>query len=238
MANPQNFSAPASPALVRALFSDIARRYDLINDLQSFGLHRRWKDQVVRLAQVRPGGRALDVCCGTGDIAFRLARAGATTVGLDFSEPMLQVAAERQREAGAAVEFMHGDAMNLPFAPGQFEIVTIGYGLRNLPEVAGGLRELARVLQPGGRAVILDFARPRQPLWRALYFAYLRAVVPLFGRTFCGSTAAYAYILESLRRYPDAEVITATMIQAGFARVECRELLGGVMTIHVGWKPS
>lgn len=224
---------------VQDLFAAVAPRYDFINDLQSFGLHRLWKRRLVALAEVRPGQRALDVCCGTGDIAFALAAAGARVTGLDFSEPMLAVARRRASKSPAESsaenpEFQQGDALALPFAEASFDRVTMGYGLRNLRDLEGGLRELARVTQPGGRALILDFGKPPNALWRSLYFLHLRTVVPLLGRLFCGDADTHSYILESLRRYPEAREISRRMEATGWTQVEYWGLLGGVMTIHRG----
>lgn len=216
---------------VRDLFATVAPRYDLINDLQSFGLHRVWKRRLVDLAGVRPGEKALDLCCGTGDIAFELARAGAEVTGVDFSEPMLAVA--RRRNLGGA-RFEQGDALALRFAPGTFDLVTVGYGLRNLRSIEAGLAEIARVSRPGARLLVLDFAKPTNRLWRALYFLHLRTMVPVMGRLFCGDAQTHGYILESLRRYPEAGGIVRRMEEAGWVPTEWWGLLGGVMTIHRG----
>jgi demethylmenaquinone methyltransferase/2-methoxy-6-polyprenyl-1,4-benzoquinol methylase len=239
MGNRYYVEGPARAAGVRDLFARIAPRYDRINDLQSFGLHRVWKDRLVRLAEPAPGRRALDLCCGTGDVAFALAAAGADVVGLDFSEPMLAVARRRQPEqasrAGAGpVKFLQGDALALPFPDATFDVVTISYGLRNLADLDGGLREMLRVLRPGGRALVLDFGKPDHALWRALYFAYLRRVVPLFGRWFCGDAATHAYILESLQKYPGQRGVEERMRATGFVETRIVNLLGGVMSINVG----
>ncbi len=224
---------------VRDLFAAVAPRYDLINDLQSLGLHRRWKKLMVRQAAPRPGQHALDLCCGTGDIAFALAAAGARVTGVDFSEPMLAVARRRATRLERAhgprprlPEFLQGDALALPFPDATFDIVTIAYGLRNLADIHAGLSEMARVTRPGGRLVVLDFGRPPNRLWRTLYFLHLRTIVPLLGRIFCGDPETHGYILESLRHYPDAPEIQARMEQAGWSRVRWRRLLGGVMTLH------
>lgn len=216
---------------VQDLFGTIARRYDLVNDLQSFGLHRWWKRRLARLAGVREGTTALDVCCGTGDVALVLARRGARVTGLDFSEAMLAVA--RQRAAGHGnIELVQGDALQLPFADGAFEVVTISYGLRNLSDVEGGLREMWRVLRPGGRLLILDFGKPENRLWRAISFAYLEKVVPWLGRWFSGDAAAYAYILESLRAYPAQTGVRGLLERLPAATVQIVNLLGGIMSIH------
>ena len=203
------FYAPGEQraAKVNDLFAAIARRYDLINDLQSFGLHRLWKRRVVRLTQIKPGDRALDLCCGTGDIALALAQRGAETVGLDFSDKMLEVAAVRSQKSEARSrkenpQFIQGDAQAVPFADNSFDIVTVGYGLRNLTSWERGLDEMFRVAKPGARLIVLDFGKPANGLWRKIYFAHLRCSVPLIGLLFCGNASAYAYILESLKHYP------------------------------------
>ncbi len=229
---------------VQDLFTAIAPRYDLVNDLQSFGLHRFWKRRLVKLAGVGPGQRALDLCCGTGDVTFRLARTGAETVGLDFSEAMLAVARQRlcdgQMKFPAAapleVHFLAGDALNLPFPDAHFDAVTVAYGLRNLSSWEAGLAEMARVTRAGGRLVVLDFGKPDYAPWRSLYFAYLRWMVPVFGRLFCGEAALYAYILESLQHYPAQRGVAARMVALGCVQVNLINLLGGVMALNFAVK--
>lgn len=230
----------ARAARVGDLFATIARRYDLINDLQSFGLHRRWKRRLVDLAQPGPETRALDLCCGTGDLAFELARRGARVVGLDFSAAMLEVA--RTRAAGEPsrrpVRFVRGDAQRVPFPDNTFEIVTVGYGLRNLADWRKGLAEMWRVATPGGRLLVLDFGKPDHPLWRRLYGAYLRCGVPLFGRVFCGDAQTHAYILESLRHYPAQRGVAEQMRALHCDDVRIVNLLGGAMGISHGRKQA
>ncbi|MBI5773733.1 MAG: bifunctional demethylmenaquinone methyltransferase/2-methoxy-6-polyprenyl-1,4-benzoquinol methylase UbiE [Verrucomicrobia bacterium] len=242
---PNKFYAPGAQRAERVgdLFAAIAPRYDLINDLQSFGLHRWWKRRLLQLARPAPGLRALDLCCGTGDVAFALARAGADTTGVDFSAPMLAVAeGKRKKEKGKSeperVRFIQGDALNLPFAENSFDIVTISYGLRNLASVEAGLREMVRVAKPGGRLLVLDFGKPDNRAWRACYFAYLRGVVPVFGKLFCGDRATHAYILESLQSYPAPREIAAALGAAGCAETHVVSLLGGVMSIQCGVKTA
>ena len=227
-------------AQVNRLFATIATRYDLINDVQSFGLHRWWKKKLVRMAKVRSNERALDLCCGTGDIAFALAKRGAHVVGMDFSEPMLKVARSRsdsERAAPDNPEFVSGDAQNTLFLDASFDIVTVGYGLRNLASVELGLREMIRVLKPGGRLLILDFGKPDHSLWRAIYFGYLRLCVPLFGLIFCGKASAYSYILESLKYYPAQRGVEAKMRELGMVNVRIENPLAGAMGINYGEKP-
>jgi demethylmenaquinone methyltransferase/2-methoxy-6-polyprenyl-1,4-benzoquinol methylase len=223
---------------VNDLFATIAPRYDLINDLQSFGLHRAWKRRLVRLAAVRPGMQALDLCCGTGDVAFALADAGAKVTGCDFSEPMLEVA--RQRSAGRAnvPTFVQGDALKLPFSEQMFDVVTIAYGLRNLADFRAGLAEMLRVLKPAGKLLILDFGKPDFAPWRTAYFTYLKLFVPLFGKIFCGNSATHAYILESLKKYPAQKGIAALLTELGCREVRIENILGGVMSINTATKPG
>jgi demethylmenaquinone methyltransferase/2-methoxy-6-polyprenyl-1,4-benzoquinol methylase len=225
---------------VNELFTRIAPRYDLINDLQSFGLHRYWKQRVIKEAKPRKGEKALDLCCGTGDIALGLARKGSEVTGLDFSERMLEIARERQTKAGtgfARMQFVSGDAQNLPFPDGTFDIVTIGYGLRNLASWEMGLQEMKRVAKPGGRLVILEFGKPDNAVWRAIYEAYLKLFSPALGLVFCGDSAAYSYILESLKHYPAQRVVGEKMREMGFENVRVINLLGGAMSINYGEKP-
>lgn len=230
-------SGEARAPRVKALFDRIAGRYDFINDVQSMGLHRLWKRQVIRLAEVRPGDRALDLCCGTGDVTFALARAGAVATGLDFTQAMLDEAVRRRPGEGVAgVTFLQGDALNLPFADASFEVVTISYGLRNLADFERGLREIHRVLVPGGRLVVLDFGKPNLGLWRWCYFTYLRLCVPVYGRVFAGDWAAYAYILESLERYPAQRGVDELLRRIGFRDTRVVDVMGGVMGINVAWK--
>ena len=221
---------------VNDLFAAIAHRYDLINDVQSLGLHRRWKRRVADLAGVRPGDRALDVCCGTGDLAFALAAHGAEVTGLDFNGQMLEVAEgkSRVRSPESRVKFQRGDAMQLPFADKSFDIVTVGYGLRNLAGWEKGVEEMHRVAKPGARLLVLEFGKPPNAAWRAVYFAYLRVAVPLMGLVFCRNAAAYAYILESLRHYPAQEGVAAKMRALGLHDVRVVNLLGGAMSINAG----
>ncbi len=229
----------ARAAKVEDLFATIAPRYDLINDLQSFGLHRWWKRRLLRLAAVQPGEHALDVCCGTGDVTFALARAGAEATGFDFSEPMLAVARRRAaawRAPLTAPRFEQGDALQLPFADGSFEVVTISYGLRNLADFDRGLRELTRVLRPGGRLLVLDFGKPDLAAWRWLYFQYLRWLVPLFGRLFCGDADTHGYILDSLRKFPAQRGVELKLHELGYAETQVVNLLGGIMGINYGRK--
>lgn len=236
MGNQYYLPGQGRAAGVEDLFGRIAHRYDLINDLQSLGLHRIWKRRLITLARVQAGERAVDLCCGTGDIAFRLAARGAEVFGLDFSAPMLQAAVARGQKLGSSVQFMRGDAQCLPFEAAQFDAVTVAYGLRNLTRWEQGLAEMHRVAKPGGRLVVLDFGKPDCPSWRWIYFQYLRWLVPLFGRVFCGNSAAYAYILESLQHFPAQHGVAAQMQALQCQEIKTYNLLGGIMGLNFGIK--
>ena len=223
---------------VNHLFASIAPRYDRINDLQSFGMHHRWKDRLVALALLRSGDRALDVCCGTGDITERLAATGATATGLDFTVEMLDVARARalKSHCSPGPTYLDGDALKLPFADATFDAVTVGFGLRNLAEWQTGLREMHRVAKPGGRLLVLDFGRPDNAVWRALYFAYLRLIVPVYGKLYCGNWSAYAYIIESLKAYPAQRGVERAMHELKCRDVQVINFFGGAMSINFGIK--
>ena len=241
-----------SAARVRRLFAGIAGRYDFLNDVLSLGLHRRWKRRLVALADHAAGGadhpegardfpRVLDLCCGTGDLARRLS---GRVIGVDFTIEMLQIAQKRCRlepvhgntapRVGARRQFIGGDALQLPFADASFDVVSIGYGLRNVKDLAASLREICRVLRPGGWLLSLDFGKPANTLWRCLYFAHLRCWVPLLGWLLTGHRAAYAYILPSLKNYPGQRGVQAAMEQAGFVECGFEEFCGGAMAINYG----
>ena len=225
-------AGPQRSHRVRQLFSRIASRYDLINDLQSFGMHRLWKRTLIRSANIRAGETALDVCCGTGDIALRLASSGAQVIGSDFTPEMLVQARKRSGQ----VVWVQADALALPFPAESFDVVTVGYGLRNLSDFSLGIRELVRVLEPGGTLLILDFGKPANSLWRGLYFTYLRVVVPIFGLIFCGDSAAYSYILESLEHYPAQEGVTTLLRESDCTEVRVKNFFGGAMSLHIATK--
>jgi demethylmenaquinone methyltransferase/2-methoxy-6-polyprenyl-1,4-benzoquinol methylase len=227
---------------VREMFSLLARRYDLINDLMSFGLHRRWKRETMRLAlEGRAGAvRVLDLCCGTGDLAFLAEEkggAGVSGVGVDFTLPMLAVARKRRRAEGRRSAFVQGDALRLPFRSGSFDAITIGYGLRNIADPGAALVEMRRVLAPGGRVVILDFGKPDSPLANALYLGFLNTVMPAMGWIFHGDPQTYRYIPESLKRYPAQRGVEELMRNAGFTNARYENRLLGTMGLNIGEAP-
>ncbi len=220
---------------VRRLFATIADRYDLITALLSYGLDRRWKRRLVTLAAVGPDTRALDLATGTGDIAFALEAAGARVVGLDVTPRMIELA-RAKRPPGGRAAFVVGDMTALPFAAGSFDVVTTGYGLRNVPDLTAAIDEMRRVLKPGGTALSLDFDRPSNPLVRGVYLAYLTIVGGALGWLLHGDPDTYRYIPASIRTYPGASAVARLMESRGFSRAVHRPVLGGLMAIHRGVK--
>ncbi len=222
---------------VREMFSRLARRYDLVNDVMSFGMHRLWKRQTVRLALIGAprNARVLDLCCGSGDLCFLAEELGAgPVVGADFTLPMLEVAKRRRRAGNRRSRFVQADALRLPFRDGAFDVLTIGYGLRNVADIPAALSEMRRVLAPGGRAVVLDFGKPDRAVPAALYRAYLGTVMPAVGWIFHGDPQTYAYIPASLERYPAQRGVESLMRAAGFRDVGYEERLLGTMGINLG----
>jgi len=204
-------------AKVEDLFAAVAPRYDVINDLQSLGMHRVWKRRLVAAAAPRPGEVALDLCCGTGDVAFALAARGAVVTGIDFSPAMLAVA--RRRPGRPPVTFVQGDAMALPVADASVDVVTVAYGLRSVADVGRALAEWRRVLRPGGRLLVLEFSRPA-PLLRRPYDWYSFHVMPRLGGWIASDADSYRYLAESIRMHPDQETLKAMMQGCGFAHVD------------------
>lgn len=231
-------------AKVQDLFAAVAPRYDLVNDLQSLGMHRLWKRRMLLMSQARPGEKALDLCCGTGDVTFSFARMGVDVVGLDFSASMLSVANQRlslsSQKGGSfgKIRFVQGDAQELPFPDCYFDIVTISYGLRNLADFRKGIDEMIRVCKPGGRLLVLDFGKPDNRLLRSLYFAYLRFAVPVLGKLFCGDADTHGYILESLKNYAAQRGVELAMKERGIEATRVVNLVGGAMSINFGRKPA
>jgi demethylmenaquinone methyltransferase/2-methoxy-6-polyprenyl-1,4-benzoquinol methylase len=223
------------PDHVRAMFDRITPAYDRMNRIMSLGMDGGWRTLAVRASGLAPGGTALDVCCGTGDLAIELLDAVSTrgrVVGLDFSEAMLDAA----RRKSSQIEWVRGDALALPFADGEFAAATIGFGMRNLADPLRGFAELARVVRPGGRVVCLELTEP--PAWAAPFARlWTDRAVPLLGRLVARETDAYRYLPASVHRFPPAEELAAVMGRAGLRRVRFRRLSGGAVAVHVGTVP-
>lgn len=224
------------PDQVRAMFDRITPAYDRMNRIMSLGMDGSWRALAVRASGVTPGDSALDVCCGTGDLAIELLDAVSTrgrVVGLDFSQAMLDAA----RAKSSQVEWVRGDALALPFADGEFAVATIGFGMRNLADPLRGFAELARVVRPGGRVVCLELTDP--PAWAAPFARlWTDRAVPLLGRVVARETDAYRYLPASVHRFPPADELAAVMGRAGLRRVRYRRLSGGAVAVHVGTVPA
>ena len=242
MADKKNATESEHARRVREMFAGIAGRYDLLNHLLSGNTDKRWRRLVAKRLQAglsSKGARALDVACGTGDLSLALMEAtGAQVVGTDFCRPMLEIAARKAKtNVSSEIPFVEGDALKLPFAGESFDAVTIAFGLRNLSSVETGLKELYRVLKPGGRAAILEFSRPVVPGFRALFQFYFARVLPKIGGVISGSRGAYEYLPDSVSRFPDQKRLAALMEGVGFAEVEYKNLTGGIAALHLGVRP-
>jgi demethylmenaquinone methyltransferase/2-methoxy-6-polyprenyl-1,4-benzoquinol methylase len=229
---------------VRGMFGRIAGRYDLLNHVLSFNLDRRWRARLVdRVADVlaRPDARVLDLCCGTADVLLALARrrepeGGAAIFGSDFCHPMLVEAQTKIARRKLSSPLFEADALALPLADESFDLITVAFGFRNLANYGQGLEELLRTLKPGGVAAILEFSQPTNPTFGKVYGFFSTRVLPWIGGMVSGSREAYAYLPESIRKFPGAEDLAQQMRSAGFARVEFERMVGGAVALHLAWK--
>jgi demethylmenaquinone methyltransferase/2-methoxy-6-polyprenyl-1,4-benzoquinol methylase len=232
----ESLATPAAKApYVRHLFATIADRYDLITRVLSYGRDAAWKRRLVSMSDAGPSARALDLACGTGDIAFGLAERGARVTGLDLTLRMLQLARTKMPER-PHVAFLTGDMMTLPFADSQFDLVTAGYGLRNVPSLEPAIAEIHRVLRPGGLLLSLDFDRPSNPVMRGVYLGYLTVAGSALGWILHRDPDTYRYIPESIKRYPGASGVQSILQRSGFDECRLIPLLGGLMAINTGRK--
>ncbi|MFZ9131983.1 MAG: bifunctional demethylmenaquinone methyltransferase/2-methoxy-6-polyprenyl-1,4-benzoquinol methylase UbiE [Gemmobacter sp.] len=232
--------ADQKAGLVQGVFSRVASKYDVMNDLMSAGVHRLWKDAMMDWLAPRPGQRLIDVAGGTGDIAFRfLARApGASAVVVDLTEPMLAEGRARAEATamGGALDWVVGDAMALPFADASFDVYTISFGIRNVTRIEAALAEAHRVLRPGGRLMVLEFSRMVSAPLQWAYDRYSFNVIPVMGQIVAGDRESYQYLVESIRRFPEQEAFAAMIREAGFSQVRYRNLSMGIAALHSGWK--
>jgi demethylmenaquinone methyltransferase/2-methoxy-6-polyprenyl-1,4-benzoquinol methylase len=239
----QDVSLADKQPRVDAVFTSVARRYDLMNDLMSGGLHRAWKDALVTAANPPHNERPfalLDLAGGTGDVAFRVVKAGGAGTQVtvaDINPDMLEVGRARAAEQGLddQVRFVEANAEALPFADCSFDAVTIAFGIRNVPRIEAALNEARRVLRPGGRFLCLEFSAADVPGFDRLYDFYSFNVIPALGRTVAGDADSYRYLVESIRRFPRPEAFTDLMRAAGFARVSFQRMTGGIVALHSGW---
>ncbi len=219
------------------MFDRVATKYDLLNSVMTAGLHHRWRERAAAQTGLQPGDAALDVCCGTGDLALELANLvtpGGHVVGCDFSEPMLDLARDKAAERSiAGVRFEWADALELPYDGERFEAVIVGFGVRNLADLDRGLREMARVLKPGGRAVILEITQPTRTPLSFFYSLWFDRIVPLLG-SLSSNPEAYSYLPESVRSFPNPRGLAEKMSSAGFRDIRYTVLAGGIIAIHSG----
>jgi demethylmenaquinone methyltransferase/2-methoxy-6-polyprenyl-1,4-benzoquinol methylase len=236
-----NRQSPDFAGQVNRMFDRVASNYDALNSVMTAGLHHRWRERAADRAELGSGDFALDVCCGTGDLALELAsRVGADghVVGCDFSEPMLDLAREKTSARGTAgVRFEWADALALPYDGERFDAVTVGFGVRNLADLDRGLSEMARVLKPGGRLVILEITQPTRPPLSVFFSLWFDRIVPLLG-AFSREPEAYAYLPESVRSFPSPHRLAEKMDRVGFERIRYTVLAGGIIAIHSGVKGS
>ena len=226
---------------VRNVFDSVANRYDIMNDLMSLGIHRLWKHIAVDLAGVRAGMKVLDLASGTGDLASRFAGLvgpGGEVVMSDINLAMLEEGRKRMVDEGHAgnIDYMQIDAESIPFPDNSFHVVTIGFGLRNVTDKEKALREMFRVLKPGGRALVLEFSKPTSKPLEKLYDFYSFKALPLMGRIVANDADSYRYLAESIRMHPDQETLREMMEQAGFERCDYHNLTGGIVAVHRGFK--
>jgi demethylmenaquinone methyltransferase / 2-methoxy-6-polyprenyl-1,4-benzoquinol methylase len=235
MASPQARTGTLEEGQVRAMFDRIARVYDLMNSVMTAGLHHRWRERAADLAAVGPGGRALDVASGTGDLAVELARRvgpTGTVVGSDFSEAML----DRAREKSSAVTWEWANALELPYPDDGFDAATVGFGARNFSDLDCGLAEMARVVRPGGRVVILEITTPQRPPLSTFFSIWFDRIVPALGKL-AGDPDAYAYLPSSVKRFPAPDALAGRMAATGLTDVRWVLTAGGIIALHVGTVP-
>ena len=222
---------------VRGVFTSVASRYDLMNDLMSGGQHRLWKDAFVRRVRPRVGEKILDMAGGTGDVAFRLARRGAEVTVADINPDMLAVGIDRAKRRGLeGLTWAEENAEKLSFPDLSFDAFTIAFGIRNVTRIDQALAEAYRVLKIGGRFFCLEFSQTRWPGFREAYQRYSRSLVPRLGRAVAGDPDSYRYLVESIERFPDMSAFASMIERAGFRQVKAEPILGGLVAIHSGWK--
>ena len=237
-----NFGGEEKSVYVQKIFNAIAQKYDLMNKIMSMGMDEGWRRLAVKQVNAQPGMHVLDMCCGTGRITFALNRVvgeeGAVTA-LDFSENMIAIAEQTFRSKGIRgnIQFIRGDAMNLPFPDNAFDGAIVGWGLRNLSDFRQGIRELARVVKPGGRVVSLEMAKPSLPVYREVYWLYFEIIVPLMGKIFAKKASAYRYLYESAREFPAQTELARIFAECGLEETGYKNLAGGVVAIVSGTKP-
>lgn len=237
-----DFAGKDKATYVKETFNSIAGHYDLMNSLMSLGMDKRWRRVAVKRVGAKPGMHILDVCCGTGQLSMELGKAvgprGKIT-GLDFSQKMLDVAKHSlaQFPHQECIQFLQGNAMELPFSDNTFEGATVGWGLRNLPDLHQGIREMIRVVKPGGKVVSLDMAKPSLPVFKQAYWLYFEKLVPLMGKIWAQKASAYQYLHDSAREFPAQQELARIFAECGLIETRFDNLAGGVVAVVSGTKP-
>jgi demethylmenaquinone methyltransferase/2-methoxy-6-polyprenyl-1,4-benzoquinol methylase len=227
---------------VHQVFESIAPKYDLMNSVLSFRRHKAWRRFTMKKMNVKTEQKAIDVCCGTGDWTISLAQevgSSGQVIGLDFSQNMLDVGERKRERAGLdQISLVHGNAMDLPYEENRFDYATIGFALRNVPDIKQVLSEMKRVVKPGGMVVSLELSKPVWPPFRALYFFYFNQVLPLIGKLFANRYEQYSWLPESLKNFPDSKQLATLFEEVGLEQVETYLLTGGIAALHIGYKKA
>ncbi len=236
------FSGKDKATYVQNTFNNIAKRYDLMNTLMSFGLDKNWRKKAVKTAEAKPGMNMVDICCGTAQLSLELAMSvgkNGKVQGLDFSENMLAKAEENLADSPyrSIIDLKQGDATNLPFPDNSFDGATVGWGLRNLPDLEKGIREMIRVVKPGSMVVSLDMGKPTMPVFKQVYWLYFDKLVPLMGKVWTGKANAYQYLHDSSREFPPQNELAKIFEECGLVETRYQNLAGGVVAIVSGRKP-
>lgn len=237
--NKSELEGTAKEEYVNSVFEDIAPKYDFMNDLTSLRFHKIWRRKTMNKLDIKPGQSAIDICCGTGDWTLDLVDGSKTgkIVGLDFSGKMLEIARKKlDQHGGQDVDLLEANAMDLPFAADQFDYATIGFALRNVPDIKQVLSEMARVVKPGGKVVSLELSQPTMPLFRQLYYFYFKRILPFLGKVFANSYEQYAWLPTSLTNFPNRKELAKLFAEVGLVNIEDYPLTGGIAAIHIGEK--
>ena len=225
---------------VHTVFQNISQKYDRLNNIISFEQHKVWRKHVMKTMNVQEGNKALDVCCGTADWTIALSEAVGTNgevIGLDFSENMLEVGKQKTASLNN-LKLVHGDAMNLPFEDNTFDYVTVGFGLRNVPDYLAALKEMNRVLKTGGMVVCLETSQPTLPIFKQVYSLYFKFVMPIFGKMFAKSKEEYEWLQQSTFNFPDKKTLKRLFFEAEFNDITVHSFTGGVAAMHIGYKEN
>lgn len=240
MENRTNIKGKEKANYVHTVFEEIADNYDFMNDITSFRTHKLWRKKTMEKMRIKEGSTALDVCCGTADWTIDLAKHSKTgkIIGLDFSENMLNIGEKKVKteQLDNQIELIHGNAMDIPYEDNTFDYTTIGFALRNVPDIEKTLSEMMRVVKPGGKVVSLEISKPKNKIWRKLYFFYFYKIVPILGKVFVNSYEQYSWLPTSLTKFPEQDELAEAFRKVGLEDVEIYPLLGGISAIHIGHK--